>query len=197
MELQPDYAKCYNNLAKVFSDTGRVDAAIACWQAALKIDPAFATAHFNLAAALRGQGRFAEAIVHLREALRLPADDASRAIAMNRLAWMLATTPDASVRNGPEAIMLAQQAILLSDPSELLGNTLAAAYAEAGQFDAAVQTAEEALKLASAHKNKPLADDLRARLKLYKAGVPFRDALPAAKKEQAAPPAGTIINPHF
>ncbi len=188
LEIQPDYVKCYNNLAKLFSDTGQADAAIACWQAALKIDPEFATAHFNLSAALRGQGRFAEAIAQLREALRLPSDDANRAITLNRLAWMLATTPDASVRNGPEAIVLARQAIDISAPSELLGNTLAAAYAEAGQFDAAVQTAEEALKLALSRKNKPLADDLRARLNLYKAGVPFRDAPPKAKKDEAACP---------
>jgi Flp pilus assembly protein TadD len=95
---------------------------------------------------------------------------------LNNLAWVLATGPQASVRNGGRAVELAQQAERLSggkDPS-ILG-TLAAAYAEAGRFPEAVATAQRALELATAQANLAQAEALRARIGLYRAGSPFRD----------------------
>ena len=76
---------------------------------------------------------------------------------MNCLAWVLATCPEASVRNGAEAVELARRAVKLSDGREpaILG-TLAAAYAEAGRFPEAVQTARKALELAT-QQNKQAA----------------------------------------
>ena len=95
---------------------------------------------------------------------------------LNDTAWLLATSPNASVRNGVEAIDLARRAVQLSANREpaVLG-TLAAAYAEAGRFPEALQTARKALDLAT-HQNKPrLAESLRAKIWLYESGTPYRE----------------------
>ena len=95
---------------------------------------------------------------------------------LNQLAWVLATCPEASVRNGAEAVELAQRAVRLSGGREpaILG-TLAAAYAEAGRFPEAVQTARKALELATQQNKQALAESIKAKIPLYEAGTPFRE----------------------
>jgi len=95
----------------------------------------------------------------------------------NRVAWRLATHPQASVRNGSKAVELAQQLNRLSggtDPTVL--QTLAAAYAETKQFPEAISNAQLALQLASTRSNAALADGLRKQIACYQSGLPFRDA---------------------
>ena len=94
----------------------------------------------------------------------------------NNLAWVLATCPEASFRNGPQAIALAQAANRLSGGNNpVMLKTLAAAYAEAGRFAEAITAAQQALQLAAAQNNTPLVSDLQSHIKLYQAGSPFRD----------------------
>ena len=96
---------------------------------------------------------------------------------LNNTAWVLATNPNASVRNGTEAVELAERALKLSGGNEpaILG-TLAAAYAEAGRFAEALATAHKALELAKRRNNQALADILRARIALYEAGKPYYES---------------------
>jgi tetratricopeptide (TPR) repeat protein len=113
------------------------------------------------------------ALVHYQQALGLRPDYVE---AQNNLAWVLATCPEASVRNGGQALVLAQQANQLSGGNHpIMLKTLAATYAEVGRFAEAVATAQQALALATAANNAALADDLRAQIGLYQAGSPFRD----------------------
>ena len=118
---------------------GRFDEAIAHFQKALEIKPDFAEAHNNLGIARSQWEGILKALAERRELLRSRPDDIAL---LNDTAWVLATNPNASIRNGAEAIELAQRAVQLSDGREpaVLG-TLAAAYAEAGRFPEAVQTA--------------------------------------------------------
>ena len=97
-------------------------------------------------------------------------------VLLNDTAWLLATNPNASVRNGPEAVELAQRAVRLSGDQEpaILG-TLAAAFAEAGRFPEAVQTARKALDLATQQNKQTVAKSIRAKIPLYEAGSPFRE----------------------
>ena len=95
---------------------------------------------------------------------------------LNQLASMLATCPSAAIRNGSEAIELAQKAVARSggqDPIYL--DTLAAAYAESGDFAKAVETAEQATALAYRQNKFTLVSRLRSRISLYKARAPLRD----------------------
>ena len=95
---------------------------------------------------------------------------------MNNLAWILATHEKAEVRNGTEAVSLATRACVLTGYKEAqVVGTLAAAYAEAGRFAEAVQTAQQTCELALAAGKTDLADKARARLKLYQAGKPYHE----------------------
>ena len=101
--------------------------------------------------------------------------DPDSAWVCNNLAWILATCPEPRIRDGAEAVRLAERGCGLTDnrAPELL-DTLAAAYAELGQFDRAVKTAEKAIQLVLAPGKEKLAKDIESRLKLYKAKRPFR-----------------------
>jgi Flp pilus assembly protein TadD len=97
--------------------------------------------------------------------------------ALRQLAAVLATGAEASLRNGQEAVELAERAAKLTgdqDPAVL--DALAAAYAETGRFAEAVETAQQALSLASNRNNSVLADALRTRIKLYQDHSAYHDA---------------------
>jgi tetratricopeptide (TPR) repeat protein len=128
----------------------------------------------GLCAALGALGQTKESLGEWREILRIRPDDA---MALNAVAWILATSPDAALRNGEEAVLRAKFAVEFGpsmNPQFL--DTLAAAYAEAGQFAKAVKTAEQAQAAARRVGDGPLGGRIAARLDLYRAGKPFREA---------------------
>jgi len=102
---------------------------------------------------------------------------------LNNLAWILATAPDDKFRNGTRAVQLAKKADLLANGSNsIFVRTLAAAYAEAGQFAEAIQNAQRALDLANDQHNRTLAALIQEDLDLYQRHAPLRD--PAIRNEQ-------------
>ena len=122
-------------------EKGKLDAAIEHSRAALLIQPNDADCHTVLAIALDEKGQSAEAIKHYEKALEISPQSVS---ALNNLAWLLATGSNASLRNGARAIELARQADQLSGGTNaLVLRTLAAAYAEAGQFGKAIESARD------------------------------------------------------
>jgi tetratricopeptide (TPR) repeat protein len=112
-------------------------------------------------------------MAHYQTALTIQPDFAGPC---NNLAWVLATCPEATIRNGGQAVEMAQQANRLSGgQNPVMLKTLAAAYAEAGRFPEAVTAAQRALELAGAQNNTALVHDLQGQIALYRAGAPFRD----------------------
>jgi len=102
---------------------------------------------------------------------------------MTLAAWVLATHPDASVRQAATAVEMGERAAFVSrwgDPTVL--DTLAAAYAEAGRFEDAVATAEKALGLAEA-AGIDRATRIAERIEGYRRGVPYRDPSGGARPE--------------
>ena len=95
------------------------------------------------------------------------------AVARN-LAWLLATSPDATVRNGPEALALVEKIADQFPNDHAFVNIVAAALAENGRFAEAVATAERALALARAAGNKNVETLVTQRLEAYRAGRPWR-----------------------
>jgi tetratricopeptide (TPR) repeat protein len=171
LACNPENVLAHNNLGNALFQKGRVDEAIFQYQKALQINPDYAKACYNLGNALLQKGSVDEAITHFQKALQIKPDYVE---AQNNLAWMLATCPQASLRNGNKAVELAQRANQLTgDGNPVVLGTLAAAYAEAGRFPEAVETAQRALQLAGTQSNTALADDLRSQMKLYQAGLPF------------------------
>jgi tetratricopeptide (TPR) repeat protein len=173
VEVNPEFADAQDSLGVALGQKGRLDEAITHFQRAQELNPRNARADFNLAYALYSQGRISEALAYWRRGLRTEPDTLP---VLNQVAWLLATCPKASDRNGAEAVELAARAVQLSngrDPAVLY--TLAAAYAEVGRFPEAAQTARRAVALATQQNRQPLVEALKAALALYEAKTPFRE----------------------
>ena len=164
----------YRNIGDVFSRKGMVDEAIALFEKSLAMSPDFAEAHHDLANALRKKGQYANAIAHYEAALRI---DPRSVLTLNNLGWLLSTCADPSVRNGARAVEVAARADLLSGGEDpLILHTLAAAYAENGQFAQAIETAERALPLAEQQRKTILVRALPHEISLYRADLPFHES---------------------
>ena len=164
-------------ISNVLVGRRQVDEAIAHFQKAVEIMPDNINVRRNLKVTLSQRQKTLKALAERRELLRSRPKDVTL---LNGTAWLLATDPNACVRNGPEAIELAQRAIELSEGKrpEILA-TLAAAYAEAGQFAKALETARKALDLAKQHNQPAPAKAIQAMIRLYEVGAPFREPLQA------------------
>ncbi len=175
LEATPDSAEVHNDLAFALVRKGRADEAVAHFQKAVALKPDFAEAWFNLGVTeFYVQGKVADALAAWHSVLRI---DPDRVPVLAQTAWVLATSPDASLRGGAEAVVLAERAARLAgnrQPAVL--DALAAAYAETGRFAEAVETAGQALELAGQQGNRSLAQALEARRALYLAAKPFRDS---------------------
>ncbi|UCG15971.1 MAG: sulfatase-like hydrolase/transferase [Phycisphaerales bacterium] len=173
LKLKPNYAKAHANLGRVLQLQGRVDEAIDHLREAARIVPDSAETQCALAGVLMATGQANEALTTFRKVLKLEPDTLE---ALNGAAWILATCPDAKIRDPAEAVRLAEQASdLAGHKSADVMDTLAAAYASARQFDRAVATAQRALVLATAAAADELASDIRKRLALYRQGKPYRE----------------------
>ena len=171
LKINPQDADIHYNLGTAFRQQGGMNEAIVQFQKALAIKPEFAEAHYNLGNAFLQQGHVEEAIAHFQKALAIKPDYME---AQNNMAWVLATCPQASLRNGIKAVGLAERANQpAGGKNPMILATLAAAYAEAGRFPEAVETAQRALRLAETQSNTAVAGALQSQLKLYQAGIPF------------------------
>lgn len=177
--LSPRSSNALSNLANVLLPLGRPREAVELLNRALTYEPRYKPAHHAFWRALLLAGHPQEAIKALRAARRLLPDDLA---VVRDLAWLLATSPLAELRNGEEALRLAQQ-YCRADPASPQGlDLLAAAYAEAGDFPRAVESARQAVNLATRQMQTTLGREIEARLELYEFGRPYRQgAFTAAK----------------
>jgi tetratricopeptide (TPR) repeat protein len=173
LALLPNQAEPEHNLASALLRKGRTDEAIAHYKKALELRPDSADAHANLGSAFLEKGRVQDAIAAYRNALRISPENVP---AQTNLAWLLATSSDPSLRNGSEAIRLAEQADSESSRSEnhpIVLRILAAAYAESGRFTEAKKAAQQALQEAEMQGNSTLSNALRDEIALYELGLPY------------------------
>jgi protein O-mannosyl-transferase len=169
---RPGNAAAHDGLALALANQQRFDEAVEHWQKSLAILPNNIEALNHLALALVKKGRAPEAIAQWDRALAYEPNDPE---STNNLAWVLATSPDSQVRSGPRAVQLAEHAVqMTNDPMRL--RTLAAAYAETGQYLAAVATANKALEMAETKGDTTLAENLRYCVDLFFRHAPLRDS---------------------
>jgi tetratricopeptide (TPR) repeat protein len=174
VEDKPDYAEACYALGNGFLEKGQTDEAIARYQRALKIRPDYPEVLNNIGLALLQRGRPSEAIAHWQKALDFRSDFVD---VLNNLAWVLATFPDTSIRNGARAIKLAERARQLSsDINPAILRTLAGACAENGRFGEAIDIAQEGLQVAKAQGNPALVDIFESDIALYRTNSPIRTA---------------------
>jgi protein O-mannosyl-transferase len=171
LRLKEPVAKAHLNLGSILCSQQRFEEGVAHLERAVALDPELSTAQANLGEAYGALGRRAQAAQHFALAVNGEPD---RPFLLNRLGWLLATSPEDDVRDSARAIELGEHAVRLTSRLDIVSlDTLAAAYAEAGRFDEAAAAAREALALAERRGtvDRALAD----RLWLYRSGRPFRE----------------------
>ena len=173
LQIDPNQAWVYSSMGAALLEIGRPGESLAILQKAIELDPKSSDAHYNLGNTFLQMGRGNDAVAHYKRALELAPDDIET---MNNLAWTLATSPDALVRDGTKAVQVAERAdSLTNNASPIISATLAAAYAEAGRFPDAVRTAQRAIQLALNEGNESRAASIRTQLSAYESGKAFRD----------------------
>ncbi|MDB6018112.1 MAG: Tetratricopeptide 2 repeat protein [Pedosphaera sp.] len=173
IRLEPTNDVAYYNLGAVFEAQKQFDNAAEGFAQALRIKPDDAETHGRLGSVLAQAGKFEAAMAQYREAIRLQPDLAE---ALRALAGILSTNAKAELRDGAEAVLLAERA------NELTGGrnakvltALDEAYAETGRFEEAIKIAQQVRELAAAGKQTEVAEKAAQRLELYRAGKAYHE----------------------
>lgn len=169
----PSSARAHNDLGTAWAALGELEEAIASWRRALEIDSRELSALHNLSVALAHQGSHREALEWLDRGLAI-APDSSRISAF--LAWQLATAPDETLRDGVRASALARRVHAAYPNQPGIGDVLAAALAETGDFEKALEIAGRARSQALAAGQADLAAQIERRLEGYRRGQAYRQA---------------------
>jgi len=173
VDLRPDNSPAHENLAKALLQKGQVTDALIHYRKLLELQPDNMEVHNIVGTIFVQQGRAGEGVEEWQKVLAIQPDNGN---AMSNLAWVFATSLDRSLRNGPHAVQLAEQAVRISGGRiPILFRTLAAAYAESGRFSEAIKTAQQGIELANSQGNSGLAAELRGNITLYEQEQPLRD----------------------
>jgi tetratricopeptide (TPR) repeat protein len=170
IEINPKDAKAYNNRGIAYYNKGEYDRAISDYTKAIEINPGYAMAYINRGVSYNNKGEYERAISDYTKAIEI---NPRYAATYNDVAWLLATCPDGKYRDGRKAVENATRACELSQWAvPALLDTLAAAYAEVGEFKQAVKWQSKAIELTADENDKAA---MQSHLKLYKAGKPYRE----------------------
>ena len=173
VDLRPENSPAHENLAKALLQKGQVTDALVHYRKLLELQPDNIEVHNIVGTVLIQQGRIREGVEEWQKVLSIQPDNGN---AMSNLAWVFATSPDESLRDGAQAVQLAEEALRISGRRiPVIFRTLAAAYAEKGMFSQAIQTAQRGIELANSQGNSGLAAELQSNIALYHAGRPLRD----------------------
>ena len=173
VRLNEDFAPGHYQLAELYLGQRKTEKAKTHFQRAAELAPNEPNSRFRLGLILYQQKKLAEAVSYLRSAHRLAPEDVQ---ILNSLAWILATSSDPKIRNGNQAVPLAEtmcERTGFEVPGPL--DTLAAAYAAAGRFEEAVATAERAIRLARSTKQSGFAERITRRKQLYIKKRPYTE----------------------
>jgi tetratricopeptide (TPR) repeat protein len=173
IDVRPENAPAHDNLAKALLRKGQVEEAMVHYRKFLEIEPENVEARNTLGTALIQQGHVKEAIDQWQDALAIQPENGNAA---SNLAWVFATCPEDSIRDGSRAAELGEKALRISGGKiPMIYKVLAAAYAESGRFADAIATAQRGAELATNQGNPALATELESNIALYQSGRPLRD----------------------
>ena len=171
LEFELDNAATRNNFGVALRASGRSKEALAEFRRAIQIDDDFVEAHDNFAWSMKQEGAIDEALEHFLRAIEL---NRSFLPSLVGASWIMATHWDIGARQTQKALVLAERAMRLStEPNVQILDTAAAAYAAAGNFDRAIETARQARALAIKAEAIEFANPIADRLRLYEEGRPF------------------------
>jgi len=176
LKLTPDLWDPHDEYGVILQLQGKLKEALDEFLLAIKLQPMVPLPHLHAGGVLRQVGRTSEAVQQYQQALKL---DPELVEALNDLAWIRASSPDSALRNGAEAVRLAERACHLThNEAPLLLGTLGAAYAAAGKFDAAAATAEMASTLAASQGKQQLAEKNQQLAELFRLHKAYFEMLP-------------------
>ena len=171
VKIDPAHAEAHNNLGAMLHVNGELDQAAVHYRRALELRPDNTEARANLGRLLMLQGKIGAAAGEFEQTIAIQPDAIP---ALTGLAWIRATSADASLRRPGQGLAMAERARQLSkgqDPQAY--DALAAAYAALGVFEQAVTSARLGIQVAESAGQTLLADEMRARLQLYESRKPF------------------------
>jgi len=173
VELSPERIDLRERFGDALMKAGKAGEAQSCFEVVVRADPGNARVRFAVGQTYLAQKNYDQAIAGFKEAARLAPDSAEF---LNGLARVYATSRKAEIRNGAEAVRLAERACELTKHRDLdMLDTLGAAYAEAGRFEEAVKVAEKTQAQAEASYHMQVAETERQRAALYKSGKAYHD----------------------
>jgi tetratricopeptide (TPR) repeat protein len=166
LKIDPKESVFYRDRGNIAFVRKQYDKALEDYGEAIRLNPKYSVPFLQRGKTWVEKEHYDKALADFREVVRL---DPKQAYGYTALAWLLATCPDAKFRDGRQAVEAAQRACELSKgPEEFV--TLAAAFAEAGDFDRAVEAQARAIELAPAKAKT----EYQRRLDLYKNKRPYR-----------------------
>jgi tetratricopeptide (TPR) repeat protein len=189
VRLNPKYFEAYRDRGVLYRERGQFDQAIFDFTAAARLNDQDYNIFEQRGAIYLVAGRFENALADFREAARLNAKDD---YALNAEAWLCATCAEASVRDGRAAVVAAKKACELAGwKKHSYIDTLAAACAEAGDFEQAVKYEKQAIDMAQSEDRDQAA--LQRRLTLYENRLPYHEKPKSPEKPELRRGAGDII----
>jgi tetratricopeptide (TPR) repeat protein len=170
LRLAPKNDEVLVDRARALYAQNRNELALADIEAAIGLATKDPSAYWVRGAIREEAGDFKTALADYEQAVKLSPDDVS---SLNCLAWLLATAPEPALRNGRRAHALALRAVEIDEAQDWdTLDTLAAAFAETGDYTRAIMCETESIRLAAPEDH----DELKARLNLYKARKPYRQS---------------------
>jgi len=188
-QVMPDSPDVLLQIAAVYQASQQNEKAIETYTHLIVVDPQNVSAFRGRADAHLSQGRQAEAVADYEAALKF---DSNNSGVLNNLAWVLATSPKDELRDGKRAIELAEQACKVTDYKQAhILSTLAAGYAETGDFEAATKWSQQAVDLGANAMKEQLAKELDS----YRQKKPWREDTPPSGESSETPPVDNTAQP--
>ena len=167
IQSDPDFVGAYIQLGITLNALGRKTEALSYFEKVLEINPSDFPANYHSAVVLLALGRRTESLKHFQTSLRLRPNNGG---IHHGISWIMATAPESELRNGKLAIAHARTALVANQDNPFMVDGLAAAHAEAGEFEAAVNWQQQAVKMVSG--NTKIA--FEKRLSGYQQELPYR-----------------------
>lgn len=174
----PDNVEVLGQVALLYQAAKKPNKAVFTYNQLLELDPESAAGFRGRADAYLSLGKQSQAMTDYEAALKIKPEDSG---VLNNLAWLLATSTEDNLRDGKRAIELAKQACELTEYKQAhILSTLAAGYAETGDFDTAIEWSTKAVDLGNAEVKEQLKQELTS----YQAKKPWREAAPVEAPPQ-------------
>jgi protein O-mannosyl-transferase len=172
LKVSPKRSDISKRLVTALTTMGKLNDAITCLNESLQANSGQVQIYETLGEIYTQVEDYKPAIQNLTNAANLDPNDAN---VLNSLSWLLATTGEVTAENANKAVEFSRRACELTGYKDVVMlDTLAAAYAAARNFEEAVKIANQAVETAETCGQQVLANEIRDRAKLYKAGLRYR-----------------------